>query len=49
MPNQHRQTEKRCEVHGPHRTEYSLEYPNPETGQATRLSRCNLHVHRIIA
>ena len=29
-------------IHGPHRTEFVLEYRNPETGQAARVSRTNI-------
>ncbi len=36
-------------IHGPHRTEFVLEYRNPETGQTARVSRSNLHVLRAIA
>jgi hypothetical protein len=38
-----------AKIHGPHRTEFVLEYRNPETGQATRVSRSNLHLLRILA
>jgi hypothetical protein len=36
-------------IHGPHRTEFVLEYRNPETGQAARVSRTYIHVLRAIA
>ncbi|MGE5294250.1 MAG: hypothetical protein ACM3VT_05425, partial [Solirubrobacterales bacterium] len=36
-------------VPGPHRTEFVLEYRNPETGDMVRMSRSNLHVLRTIA
>jgi hypothetical protein len=36
-------------IHGPHRTEFVLEYRHPETGQPTRVSRSNPHVLRTIA
>ncbi len=38
-----------AKIHGPHRTEFVLEYRNPDTGQAARVSRANLHVLRAIA
>jgi hypothetical protein len=38
-----------AKIHGPHRTEFVLEYRNPETGQATRVSRSKLHVLRVVA
>ena len=38
-----------AKIHGPHRTEFVLEYTNPDSGQATRVSRSNLHVLRAIA
>ena len=38
-----------AKIHGPHRTEFVLEYRNPENGQATRINRSNLHVLRTIA
>jgi hypothetical protein len=36
-------------VHGPHRNEYVLEYHDPGTGHAVRMSRPNVHVLRGIA
>jgi hypothetical protein len=36
-------------IHGPHRTEFVLEYTNPETGDPVRMSKANLHVLRVIA
>ncbi len=36
-------------IQGPYRTSFVLEYQNPETGQATRLSRSKIHVLRSIA
>ena len=36
-------------IHGPHRTEFVLEYQNPDSGQAVRVSRSNLHVLRTMA
>ena len=38
-----------AKIHGPHRTEFILEYRNPETGHATRISRSKLHVLRVLA
>ena len=37
-----------AKIHGPHRTEFVLEYRNPETGNLVRMSRSNLHVLRTI-
>jgi hypothetical protein len=38
-----------AKIHGPHRTEFVLEYCNPENGQTTKVSRTNLHALRSIA
>jgi len=38
-----------AKIHGPHRTEFVLEYHNPQTGNLVRMSRSNLHVLRTIA
>ena len=38
-----------AKIHGPHRTEFVLEFRNPETGDVVRMSRSNLHVLRTIA
>lgn len=38
-----------AKIHGPHRTEFVLEYRNPESGDVVRMSRSNLHVLRTIA
>jgi hypothetical protein len=38
-----------AKIHGPHRTEYVLDYRNPVTGQITRISRSNIQVLRILA
>lgn len=38
-----------AKIHGPHRTEFVLEYRKPESGDLVRMSRSNLHVLRTIA
>ncbi len=38
-----------AKIHGPYRTEFVLEYRDPENGQASRISRSNLRVLRTIA
>ena len=38
-----------AKIHGPHRTEFVLEFTNPDSGQVTRVSRSNLRVLRTIA
>jgi hypothetical protein len=38
-----------AKIVGPNRTEYVLEYHDPESGHVTRVSRTNLHVLRSIA
>jgi hypothetical protein len=38
-----------AKIHGPHRTEFVLEYHDPESGHTVKLSRSNLHVLRSIA
>jgi hypothetical protein len=38
-----------AKIHGPHRTEYVLEYHDSESGNVIRVNRNNLHVLRGIA
>lgn len=38
-----------AKIHGPHRSDFVLEYTNPESGQAVRVTRSNLHVLRSMA
>ena len=38
-----------AKIHGPYRTEYVLEYRNPESTQVRRVSRSNVQVLRVLA
>jgi len=38
-----------AKIHGPHRTEYVLEYHDPDTGHVARVSRNNPQVLRSMA
>jgi len=38
-----------AKIYGPYRTEYVLEYRNPESRQVRRVSRSNVQVLRVLA
>ncbi len=38
-----------AKIQGPHRSEYVLEYHDPETGHEVRVTRTNVHVLRGMA